>query len=202
MLTVEQQIEAVENELIASPDEIDQQHAMAETFERFVEVWGHHTVTDPLTGEIINIFDPAIPVHQKADAVQWVLEKLDNEQEMCDERKRLWKEKGQKLQKVIKQIRETVLFQMQQEGVRKVKTPENTFSIGTRTSVEYDYSKIPLENRKVRVTDVHEVSMREALEMGFNIEQMEFIGVMHPEDVPEDAVKKEVTEHIVIRTRK
>lgn len=206
MLTVEQQLIEVEqlgqavDTTIPTPEEINQQYELAEAYDRFVEIWGHHVVADPLTGEIVNIFDPNIPVHQKADAIQWVLAKLENEQKMCGERKRLWSNKSKKFQIVIRKIRTTVLLQMKQEGTQKIKTPENTFSIASHINITYDYNKIPLENRKVRI--IEECSMREALEMGYTTDQMEFIGAVHPEDVSPDAIVKQENEYLVIRTKK
>ena len=117
----------------------------------FIELY--NGVADPLTGEIINIFDPTLPLIEKVDAACWLLKQIEAEQALCDERKKLWDEKKKRLAGFKDKVREMMKDSLIGEGRdTKIKTMENTIYLTKKTDYGYDLNEIPISNQVATAT--------------------------------------------------
>lgn len=112
----------------------------------FIELWQNRSVVNPITGEIIDLFDWSIPTEQKADAFAWVLDKLDKEQDIVKEREKMWQERRKKLLIIIDKLKVLYTQQLKNEGKSKVKTPENTIYTIERTKEAYNLEDLEIRD--------------------------------------------------------
>lgn len=74
---------------------------------------------DILTGEVVDVFDPMIPLNKKIDPLVYYIDQLDSEIELCKERKSLWEAKRSQLAFTKEKVREFMLEQVNIHGKQK-----------------------------------------------------------------------------------
>lgn len=94
--------------------------------EKNMELVSRFETIDFETGELVNVLDPSVPVRSRVDAAKWLTDRLKAEIGLCRERKRLWNERQNIIRMGIDRIREAIKEGMEGEGLRKIRTLENT----------------------------------------------------------------------------
>lgn len=96
---------------------------------------------DVITGEVIDILDPMIPLDKKVDPLVYYIDSIDKEIELCKEREGLWKEKRDNLVLTKDKVRTFLKEQVLIHG--KQKTLEASVYVSSKDKVvikEYEPS--------------------------------------------------------------
>lgn len=97
------------------------------------------------TGELVLIFDPHTSVEEKADSYAFIITALDAQIEVHKAYTRKHKDKIEKILLLQEKVREAIKAQMENQGLTKVKTPENTLYFQERKKLLYDLNELPFE---------------------------------------------------------
>ena len=81
---------------------------------------------DVITGEMIDIYNPTIPIEKKLDPIKYYLDELDAEIEICKERKKLWNDRNNIVKDSKEKLRNYLLNQLSLTENSLIKTIEHT----------------------------------------------------------------------------